>query len=78
MASVQEHGRREMESKYTRHGGAHDRGMADAWYGRPRAPHYFTGGTNTSPKVEEADMTPEEIAAYHAGYESETGRKEWT
>lgn len=53
----------------TRHGGPFDRGSADFYYWRQRRPHYFVNGTYTSPKVEEADMTPEEVAAYHAGYD---------
>lgn len=50
-----------------RHGGAFDRGSADSYYGRPREPHFYEGGTGTSVRVE--DLTPEEIEAYHAGYE---------
>jgi len=54
----------------TRHGGPYDRGGADYWYNRPYAPHYYTGGTYSSPRIEKADMTGEEIAAYRAGYEA--------
>jgi hypothetical protein len=64
----------------TRHGGAYDRGSADAYYGRPALPHYFVEGTYTSRRVDVAQMTADEIAAYHAGYadtESEGFRKEW-
>jgi hypothetical protein len=53
---------------FTRHGGAYDRGMADNYYSRQRDPHYFTGGTYQSTKIEEVDMSAEEIAAYHQGY----------
>jgi len=53
---------------FTRNGGAYDRGSADAWYGREANPHYFTGGTYQSVKIEEVDMSKEEIAAYMAGY----------
>lgn len=60
-----------------RHGGPHDRGSADAWYGRPKNPHYYKGGTRMSELVEEKDMTEEEIEAYDHGYDSETGRKDW-
>jgi hypothetical protein len=62
---------------FTRHGGAYDRGSADAYYGRSFEPHYFTGDTYGSTKIEEVDMSEEEIAAYTAGYEEETDRKEW-
>ena len=49
---------------FTRHGGAYDRGSADAYYHRPANPHYFTGDTYSSTKIEEVDMSGEEIAAY--------------
>jgi hypothetical protein len=60
-----------------RHGGAFDRGSADAYYGRPYDPHFFTGDTYSSPKVELADMTALDIVAYTAGYTSTTDRKDW-
>ena len=61
-----------------RHGGAYDRGSADSWYGREVKPHYYIGDTYQSPKVEEADMTEEEIAAYMAGYNATPfAQKEW-
>ena len=53
---------------FTRHGGAYDRGAADAYYGRPYTPHYFTGATYSSTKIEEVDMSAEEVAAYKQGY----------
>jgi hypothetical protein len=64
----------------TRHGGPWDRGTADAWYRRSFNPHYFVGDTQASPKVELAEMTAAEIAAYTAGYRygEELGEhKEW-
>lgn len=63
-----------------RHGGPYDRGSADSYYGRGHNPHYYQEGTATSPRVEAADMTAEEIAAYTAGYEDNEAsgdRKEW-
>jgi hypothetical protein len=48
-----------------RHGGPYDRGGADFWYGRP---------------IELADMTPDEITAYSAGYrdaEERGDQKDW-
>lgn len=63
-----------------RHGGAWDRGGADSYYGRGRVPHYYVGGTAMSEMVMMADMTEEEIEAYHAGYdfnEQYGGKKEW-
>jgi hypothetical protein len=52
-----------------RHGGPYDRGAADSHYGRDPKPHYFVGATYNSPKVEMANMTVQEIAAYRAGFE---------
>jgi hypothetical protein len=51
-----------------RHGGAYDRGMADSYYRRPYEPHYFTGATYSSTRIDEVDMSAEEIAAYKQGY----------
>jgi hypothetical protein len=52
-----------------RHGGPFDRGSADSWYSRPRNPHFYVGDTATSPMIPEAQMRPEEIQAYLAGYQ---------
>lgn len=52
-----------------RHGGPYDRGSADAWYGRPFKPHYFTGDTYKSSPIPLSEDTAE-YAAYKAGYES--------
>lgn len=63
-----------------RHGGPFDRGGADYWYNRGYKPHHYKGGTHTSERVEKDDMTPEELAAYRAGYEeaSQQGdQKDW-
>ena len=62
------------------HGNAFDRGSADSWYSRPRAPHIYPLGSYNGQPVLEADMTAEEIEAYHAGYdynEAHGGKKEW-
>lgn len=64
----------------TRHGSPYDRGSADSYYRRGRNPHYYVGGTGSSERVTEKDMTPDEIVAYHAGYDDneEMGDyKEW-
>ena len=61
----------------SRHGGPADRGSADRYYGRPCCPHYYTGGTGASPRVEQKDMTKDEIAAYTKAWNDETDRKEW-
>lgn len=61
-----------------RHGGPYDRGSADAYYGRAFVPHYYIMEKSMfSARVEERDMTDDQIEAYRAGYEEETDRKEW-
>ena len=52
-----------------RHGGPFDRGSADSYYGRERDPHYYVGATAFSARIEGAEMTPEAIEAYNAGYD---------
>jgi hypothetical protein len=52
-----------------RHGGPFDRGTCDSYYHRGTDPHYYVGGTAMSPRVEKADMTEDQLAAYKAGYE---------
>lgn len=63
-----------------RHGSPYDRGAADSYYQRGPAPHYYTGDTYNSLRVEEADMTPEEIQEYMEGFaenERQQNYKEW-
>lgn len=60
-----------------RHGGPYDRGSADAYYHREYDPHYYVEGTYDSDRIELADMTPAQIAAYTAGYRDQNDRKEW-
>ena len=61
-----------------RHGGAYDRGCADAWYGREFRPHYFTGATYQSEEVYIDDEFSSEFEAYCAGYnETPFAQKEW-
>lgn len=54
-----------------RHGGAYDRGSADAYYGRPYRPHYFVGSTGDSPEILEESMTADELSAYRAGFDDQ-------
>jgi len=64
----------------TTYGGPFDRGSADSWYRRPRSPHYYKGATYASQRIPVEQMTPQEIKAYHAGYDSNEatgGHKEW-
>ena len=61
----------------TRHGGPFDRGNADSYYNRGYAPHYYTGNTYDSERIDMKDMTAAEITAYTAGYNEneERGQK---
>jgi hypothetical protein len=64
----------------TWHGSPFDRGSADSWYSRPQDPHWYPEGSYKGIRVNQADMTPEEVEAYHAGYqqnEESGGKKEW-
>lgn len=64
-------------AKLPRHGSPQDRGSADRYYGRQYDPHYYVGGSYMSDRVEKADMTEGEIAAYNYGWENEKDRKDW-
>ena len=70
-----------MNKKYdSRHGCPYDRGSADSWYSRPRNPHFYKGASMQSPRIGKSEMSPEEIDAYHAGYddnEAAGGKKDW-
>jgi hypothetical protein len=62
----------------TRHGGPFDRGAADSYYGRGVEPHYYAAGTGNSEQIN--NLTPEELAAYMAGFEWNEkygDRKDW-
>lgn len=64
-----------------RHGGPFDRGSADSWYSRPIDPHYYTGDTGTSTRLDLVDMSKKEIEDYLAGYnynEAMGGKKDYT
>ena len=52
-----------------RHGGPYDRGSADAYYRRPYEPHYYRGATYSSTRVNQVDMTTEELMEYTEGWE---------
>jgi hypothetical protein len=70
---------REGESQYDKsHGSPYDRGGADSWYNRARRPH--KGGVGGDSGERSLDLTPDEIEAYHAGYddnEKSGGKKQW-
>ncbi len=52
-----------------RHGGPYDRGGADSYYHRAPDPHYYTGDSLNSDRIEKSEMTADEIQAYLDGYE---------
>ena len=60
-----------------RHGGAYDRGSADAYYGRPFAPHYYVGDTYSTERVAITDDTSPEFRDYMLGYTECTDRKDY-
>lgn len=55
------------------HGSAYDRGGADAYYSRPKNPHYYPCGTYNGQPV--TALTAAELHAYNLGYDSCTDRK---
>jgi hypothetical protein len=54
-----------------RHGGAWDRGSADAYYRRAYQPHMFEGATHQSRYIPAHQMDQHDIDAYRAGYEDQ-------
>jgi len=60
-----------------RHGCPYDRGSMDKYYGRGYHPHYYTGATYSTTRIEKENMTEEEIAAYKRGYDEEMDSKDW-
>lgn len=72
----------ELREKYDQsHGSPFDVGTCDSYYYRPESPNYWKGGSKIrGTQIFEADMTPEQIEAYHAGYaynEWMGDKKEW-
>ena len=72
----------ELKEKYDQsHGSPFDVGTCDSYYYRPESPNYWEGGSKIrGTQIFEADMTPEQIEAYHAGYaynEWLGDKKEW-
>ena len=55
----------------------HDTGSADRYYGRGFKPHYWRLIPARWEKVEEVDMTPEQVAEYKQGFYEEEDRKDW-
>jgi len=63
------------------HGGAFDRGGADAYYWRDKCPHKVVDrlkdntGRYYDVRVEETDLSPEEVEAYNIGFDFMKDRK---
>ena len=55
---------------------AQDRGLTDAYYGRPANPNMWLDSLGTKVLTRE-QMTREEIAAYREGYDNQDDRKDW-
>ena len=69
-----------MAIEYTnipKHGSPQDRGSADRYYGRPYDPHYWPAGTGKVIRIEQAQMTDEQIVEYDYGFDNEEDRKNW-
>jgi hypothetical protein len=70
---------KKIAEKFTRHGGAFDRGSADSYYHRPARPHYFEGATYSSDAIV-AEPGTAEYEAYMAGFEyneAHGDKKDW-
>lgn len=57
-----------MDTNKRGHGSPYDRGGADAYYGRIPSPHFYSQGSVPTPRVEEKDMSEDEIQEYWKGY----------
>ena len=51
------------------HGSPYDRGSADSWYGRNPRPHYYTGSSLMSERIEHDKMSEEEVKEYWRGFD---------
>ena len=60
-----------------KYGSPFNRGWCDAYYHRPRDPHLWEGDTFRSARIEEKDMTEQQIEEYDLGYETNIDRKDW-
>jgi hypothetical protein len=52
-----------------RHGGPYDRGSSDSYYRRIFDPHHWPLGSYHGERINEEDMTSEEIMEYAEGYD---------
>lgn len=59
------------------HGSPKDRGSADRYYGRPFEPHWYPKGTYNGKRIEEDEMSSDQIEEYKEGWNNEINRKNW-
>ena len=62
------------------HGSPYDRGAADSHYQRGPVPHWYPEGTYNGKRVEESEMTKEQIREYMIGFaenEAALDFKDW-
>jgi len=62
------------------HGSPYDRGSADSYYQRGPVPHFYPEGSYLGERVEEGQMTKEQIREYMLGFaenEADLNFKEW-
>lgn len=50
------------------HGSPYDRGSADAFYRRGCNPHWYPEGTHVGRRIDEDEMTEEQVNEYLKGY----------
>ena len=60
-----------------KHGSPADRGSADAYYGRPKAPHYWPNGSYYPPRLGPEKMTATQVKEYNEAYDNEDDRKSY-
>ena len=60
------------------HGSPWRSGRVDAYYDRPKDPHWYPEGSSyNGRRIPESEMTVEEIEAYHYGYDNyQAGKKD--
>ena len=56
---------------------AWQRGSVDAYYGRRPEPHYYSGYSYQSDRVERDKMTKGQIEAYLTAYNGQDDEKDW-
>jgi|TARA_B100000282_G_C31686667_1_gene469381 hypothetical protein len=66
-----------VEDGLPKHGSPQDRGSADRYYGRPYNPHWYPSGTHKGKRIGKDQMSNDEIAEYHYGFQNEENRKDW-